>query len=301
MTMKTFLATSLVAVALGLGLVGCAATTDSLDPADEGVEEVDVDHAAFTSSSKTVGDWSKLQTGYECLEALQYFYPAKFGVSLPVAGPGSYGNCAPHGACHLWLDKRPDSAEWERISTGTPETYDLIVYPPIGNDIWGHIASVDHVENGKIFVMDDNYVAHHTKSKVPHTVDWPQYGWYHLKKLGHEAGSTTPPSSGNGGSCSAGGTYCGGDKVTGDKDTLYTCTSNGTASEVKACAHGCAVRPGEDDVCRPCVLGGHYCGGDKVSGNAGSLYTCNSEGRGDLIKHCTKGCSVNAGTDDSCK
>jgi hypothetical protein len=49
------------------------------------------------------------------------------------------------------------------------------------------------------------------------------------------------------------------------------------------------------------VLGGHYCGGDKVSGDSSSLYTCNSEGRGDLIKHCAKGCSVNSGSDDTCK
>lgn len=297
MTIKIFLATSLVAVTLGLG--GCAATTDSANLADDSVEEVDADYAAFTSSSKTVGDWSKLQTGYECLEALQYFYPARFGVSLPVAGPGWYGNCAPHGACHLWLDKRPDPDEWERITSGTPETYDLIVYPPIGNDIWGHIASVDHVENGQIFVMDDNYVAHHVKSKVPHTVAWPQYGWYHLKKLGHEAGGTS--GSGNGGSCSAGGFYCGGDKVSGSKNTLYRCNSNGTASAVQSCGNGCAVRPGEDDACRACVVGGYYCGGDRVSGSSSSLYQCNSEGRGDLVKHCSKGCAVNSGSDDSCK
>lgn len=299
-TLKTLLTTSLIAMTLGLG--ACAANTDSNALEEDGEEQVDAEYSAFTSSSKTVGDWSKLQTGYECLAALQYFYPAKFGVSLPVAGPGWYGNCAPHGACHLWLDKRPDSDEWERITTGVPETYDLIVYPPIGNDIWGHIASVDHVENGQIFVMDDNYVAHHVKSKVPHTVGWPQYGWYHLKKLGHSGsnpGGNT--SSGNGGSCQAGGFYCGGDKVSGNKNTLYRCNNDGSASVVESCAKGCAVRPGEDDVCRACVVGGHYCGGDKVSGNASSLYECNSEGRGDLIKHCAKGCSVNKGVDDTCK
>jgi hypothetical protein len=298
-TLKTLLATSLIAMTLGLG--ACAAGTDSNALEEDGEEQVDAEYSAFTSSSKTVGDWSKLQTGYECLAALQYFYPAKFGVSLPVAGPGWYGNCAPHGACHLWLDKRPDSDEWERITTGEPETYDLIVYPPIGNDIWGHIAAVDHVENGKIFVMDDNYVAHHVKSKVPHTVGWPQYGWYHLKKLGHTGGNTGGTSSGNGGTCSAGGFYCGGDKVTGNKNTLYKCNGNGTASVVESCGNGCAVRPGEDDVCRACVVGGYYCGGDKVSGSASSLYQCNSEGRGDLVKHCSKGCSVNKGVDDSCK
>lgn len=304
MTTKTLLTTALMAFAMHLG--GCAANTDNTDLSEDVVDEnadeqIDSEDSAFTSSNKTVGDWSKLQTGYECLAALQYFYPAKFGVSLPVAGPGAYGNCASHGACHLWLDKRPDPDQWERHTTGEPQTYDLIVYPPIGNDIWGHIAAVDHVENGQIFVMDDNYVGHHVKSSKPHTVSWKQYGWYHLKKLGNSGGGDTGGGGTSGGGCSPGGTYCGGDKVSGDKNTLYECNSNGTASKVKACTYGCAVRPGEDDVCRPCFVGGHYCGGDKVSGDKSSLYTCNAEGRGDLIKHCAKGCSVNSGSDDACK
>ncbi|MBX7096891.1 MAG: hypothetical protein K1X89_04180, partial [Myxococcaceae bacterium] len=51
-----------------------------------------------------------------------------------------------------------------------------------------------------------------------------------------------------------------------------------------------------------CVPGGAYCGGDKVKGDANTLYKCNADGlTTTVIKVCTAGCSVNSGTDDSCK
>lgn len=216
------------------------------------VSEEDGSDASYSSgeqeltSSKTVGDW-KLFGGGECLAAVQNFYPNKFNVSIPVAGPGWYGNCASHGACKIWVDpsKRPSSSDWERIPNDgkhTPTTYDLIVYPPIGNDPWGHIASVDHVEGKNIFVMDANYVAHHQKAPQPHTVSWPAYGWYHLKKLGN---SPAPHVS-----CVPGGYYCGGDKVTGNKSDLYKCNSQGNGESLtKACSKGCRVNAGRDDSC----------------------------------------------------
>ncbi|HET9624476.1 MAG TPA: hypothetical protein VFP84_24055 [Kofleriaceae bacterium] len=54
----------------------------------------------------------------------------------------------------------------------------------------------------------------------------------------------------NGGSsCVVGGLYCGGDKISGDKNTLFRCTT-GAPTVVKKCAQGCAVHPGSDDSCR---------------------------------------------------
>jgi murein DD-endopeptidase MepM/ murein hydrolase activator NlpD len=50
-----------------------------------------------------------------------------------------------------------------------------------------------------------------------------------------------------------------------------------------------------------CVRGGFYCGGDKMTGNARTLYRCNGPGTPTLIKVCKAGCSVNPGRDDSCK
>ncbi|MFT3697831.1 MAG: hypothetical protein QM831_32120 [Kofleriaceae bacterium] len=49
-----------------------------------------------------------------------------------------------------------------------------------------------------------------------------------------------------------------------------------------------------------CVVGGFYCGGDKITGNSNDLYKCTS-GAPELVKACSNGCRVNAGTDDSCK
>lgn len=230
-------------IVTGLAIAGllsaCALQSEDGDDAAYGAGSDEL------TSSKTVGSW-KLFPGGECLAAVQGFYPAKFGVSLPVAGPGDYGSCASHGACKLWVDpsKRPSSSAWDRIPNDgkhVPTTYDLIVYPPIGNDPWGHIASVDHVEGKNIFVMDSNYVGHHEKAPYPHTVSWKAYGWYHLKKLGNSPKVVD---------CVPGGYYCGGDKVNGNPDNLYKCNAAGDGqSLVKACAHDCQVNPGRDDTC----------------------------------------------------
>lgn len=49
-----------------------------------------------------------------------------------------------------------------------------------------------------------------------------------------------------------------------------------------------------------CVVGGYYCGGDKVDGDAKTLYRCNGPGKTTLIKKCGAGCTVNPGRDDTC-
>ena len=123
-TNSRFLASLVVTLSATLFGAGCAPGTEVAG------EQVDKQHAAFTSSGTTVGEWSALPGGVECLEGMQAFYPAKFGVSLPIAPDSSYGDCTNVGACHLWLDARPDPGAWERIDSGTPSTYDLIVYPP---------------------------------------------------------------------------------------------------------------------------------------------------------------------------
>ncbi|HEY0192563.1 MAG TPA: hypothetical protein VGC42_15700, partial [Kofleriaceae bacterium] len=65
-------------------------------------------------------------------------------------------------------------------------------------------------------------------------------------KFAQSASGTT-----NGGSsCFVGGLYCGGDKVSGDKDTLYRCTGSGSPTVVKHCSKGCAVHSGDDDGCK---------------------------------------------------
>jgi hypothetical protein len=54
---------------------------------------------------------------------------------------------------------------------------------------------------------------------------------------------------GGGGTCRDGSTYCGGDKLDGDPGSLYVCMA-GAATAPRACAGGCVVRAGDDDVCR---------------------------------------------------
>ncbi|MEO6420116.1 MAG: hypothetical protein ABIP39_11940 [Polyangiaceae bacterium] len=52
------------------------------------------------------------------------------------------------------------------------------------------------------------------------------------------------------GDCSPGGSYCGGDKVSGNPSTLYRCTSGRSGTALRTCANGCSVNAGRDDSCR---------------------------------------------------
>lgn len=49
-----------------------------------------------------------------------------------------------------------------------------------------------------------------------------------------------------------------------------------------------------------CVVGGSYCGGDKVIGDPKTLYKCNGPGAPTVIEKCATTCQVNPGMDDSC-
>ncbi len=95
--------------------------------------------------------------------------------------------------------------------------------------------------------------------------------------------------------------YCGGHVVMGTTTKLYVCNDDSASTSlVETCAHGCLVRPlSKDDHCR-CLAGGVYCGGDHIEGDPSTLYKCNADGSGTLFEHCTKGCVVTAGKDDSC-
>ncbi|MCU1280799.1 MAG: hypothetical protein JWM53_4345 [bacterium] len=50
-----------------------------------------------------------------------------------------------------------------------------------------------------------------------------------------------------------------------------------------------------------CVVGGLYCGGDKVSGSTSTLYRCTGTGAPSVVRHCANGCRVNSGANDSCR
>jgi hypothetical protein len=108
-----------------------------------------------------------------------------------------------------------------------------------------------------------------------------------------------------GGSCVSGGFYCGGDKVSGDRNTLYRCNGSSATTVISRCAVGCSVNSGRDDSCRPagsCVKGGLYCGGDKLNGHPSVLYRCNGSSAPTVASRCANGCVVApAGSDDHCR
>lgn len=260
------------------------------------------------SSADYVGaeqDWSLFPNG-QCLVAVQQFYPAKFGVSVPVAGGWWSGGCAPYGACHIWIDNIPNGGDWERIpndGSESPSPYDLIVFPPTQSNPYGHIASVDHVDAwGNVYVMDSNFNYDERRAWAPHTVSRAAYGWYHLRSLPKSGGGGGEPSTW----CPNDALYCGGDYVPGDPSTLYRC-SNHRLSEESYCDHGCHVMPsGYNDYCNPapslgwCPNNGLYCGGDYIAGDPNTLYRCTSH-QLSVEEQCANGCMVNPdGVNDRC-
>lgn len=50
--------------------------------------------------------------------------------------------------------------------------------------------------------------------------------------------------------CTAGGAYCGGDKINGEPDVLYRCGAGGTTTVLERCKNGCSVKTGLDDACK---------------------------------------------------
>jgi hypothetical protein len=106
--------------------------------------------------------------------------------------------------------------------------------------------------------------------------------------------------------CVPGGYYCGGEKLEGAPDTLYRCNDDAPPTLMAKCANGCAVSPpGKDDAClppSPCVVGGTYCGGDKINGDPDVLYRCGSNDAITIVERCANGCQVNPpGQDDDCR
>jgi hypothetical protein len=81
------------------------------------------------------------------------------------------------------------------------------------------------------------------------------YGFFHWTAaekavVRHKFAQSAEGTTNGGSSCFAGGLYCGGDKVSGDKNTLFRCTGTGAPTVVRHCASGCVVHTGTDDACR---------------------------------------------------
>jgi hypothetical protein len=130
-------------------------------------------------------DWHDFPTGDECVGAVEAFFHTRFGEALPpLCGYATRDGCDSCGACELWVSDVPDPNKWDRVTTGTPQLFDMIVFPPPNSENpYGHVAVVDHVEGSSVYVMDDNYVGALEKAPCPHTVSWAPYGRYRLKSL----------------------------------------------------------------------------------------------------------------------
>ena len=129
-------------------------------------------------------DWHDFPGGLQCVGGVDGFFQAHFGVGLPaLCQYATQNGCQSCGACEFWEANAPDPAVWDRLGSGTPQLFDMIVFPPVSGNAYGHVAVVDHVTNGAIYVMDDNYVGYQQKASCPHTVSWGAYGWYRLKSL----------------------------------------------------------------------------------------------------------------------
>jgi hypothetical protein len=81
------------------------------------------------------------------------------------------------------------------------------------------------------------------------------YGFFHWTAaekaiVRHKFTQSGDGTTNAGASCFVGGLYCGGDKISGDKNTLFRCTGTGAPAVVRHCASGCAVHAGSDDACR---------------------------------------------------
>ena len=81
------------------------------------------------------------------------------------------------------------------------------------------------------------------------------YGFFHWTAaekavVRHKFTQSADGTTNAGADCFVGGEYCGGDKISGDKATLFRCTGTGAPTVVRHCANGCAIHSGDDDACR---------------------------------------------------
>jgi hypothetical protein len=93
------------------------------------------------------------------------------------------------------------------------------------------------------------------------------------------------------------GLYCGGNGVTGDADTLYTCT-NGVLTVDQVCGVSCTHNPKYvNDACAPCPNGdGTYCGGTAgVGKDPRTVYLCKNA-QVTALETCSFGCGHMAST-----
>jgi hypothetical protein len=149
--------------------------------------------AARAACAPPVASWGDFPVARECVGGVigwvaNRYQGLKFAnaYSLP-----SRDGCPYDGACMEWVANLPDPAVWNRHDWGSvpPQAYDIVVWPagPIGSA--GHIAAIDSVRNGVLYVMDDNWLNKGEKSCVwggepsgyVHSITLTPYGFFRRK------------------------------------------------------------------------------------------------------------------------
>jgi surface antigen len=324
-SMKFSMLVAMGVLGAGVLLVGCAIDASN-DEATSSEDEAlsGLNHWTACSYGQTIDTFSGVSVKcdeanghgvYQCVEyANRYASEVLHKPEIHANATDMCGVAANEG-----YEVFNETGTWGHHSSGhKPVKGDLLVWSG-GSQGYGHVAVVSSVGSSSIEYVQQNWgwyqnghwgqVSH---SATPWYASHSFFGGtgasgsqnHYAKCWIHAPGNTPsppPPST----DCAVGGLYCGGDKVSGDSNTLYRCEANGP-QVVKHCAYGCAVHSGTDDSCKPapakpCVVGGLYCGGDKIVGDSNTLYRCEDHNAVQIVKHCANGCAVHAGTDDSCK
>jgi hypothetical protein len=168
-----------------------------------------------------------------------------------------------HGTTPIWYANAKDMCANHPSSvskTSNPKAGDLVVF---GWGSYGHVAVISGFSGSSVNVVEQN--SSPTGKNTYAKSDTICY-------------LTTGSSSG---SCSHLGYYCGDNGLGKNANTLYYCSGAGATPSTKtACSFTCVTMPsGQDDKCSTSgtcspVTTGYYCGGDKVKGDANTLYLC---------------------------
>ena len=154
--------------------------------------------AGATCKPPTV-DWSLFPAASECVGGVLGFVEAYFHVPFPNSVGGSIPHgCEDPGACMEWvyqlpMNVAPAKGHWNAHPWGSvaPQAYDVVVFPPATGDPYGHIAMMDHMEGGTLYLMDDNWGGLHRKSCAwetghtgyVHSTIWQPYGFFRWAAL----------------------------------------------------------------------------------------------------------------------
>lgn len=223
-------------------------------------------------TGNSCGGYGTYGSQYQCVELAQRYFGELYGTT-----PIWYGNAI--DLCHTY----PSGVS----KTQSPIAGDLVVF---NTGSYGHVAVITAVHSGSVDVIEQNSSpsGRNTYSTTSGTVAC----YLHAGK--------------SSGGCRNAGWYCGNDGLGKDPNVNYYCSSSGgDITKSDACGSTCVTMPsGSNDECssnNSCEgLHGYYCGGDKVSGDAHTLYLCDN-GKNAGAQYCSSGCHVaSSGSDDYC-